>query len=72
MHIARHAQERPRPDPSSATVTAAHTLYFAAVAGLALWVGIWGYVLPARVDRYSPAASIGATSRKPVTAAANR
>lgn len=49
MHIARHAQERPPPDPSSATVTAAHKLYFAAVAGLALWVGVWGYVLPARV-----------------------
>jgi hypothetical protein len=31
-------------------VTRRHRIYFAAVAILALWVGVWGYFIPAHVD----------------------
>src|SRR3712207_136693 len=31
-------------------VTLAHRLYFTAVGALALWVGVWGYFAPHRID----------------------
>lgn len=33
-----------------ASVTAAQRLYFVAVGALAVWVGLWGYFIPQRVD----------------------
>ena len=35
-------------------VTRGQKIYFAAVGLLALWVGIWGYFIPGRVDRAIP------------------
>ena len=35
-------------------LTRGEKLYFAAVGALALWVGVWGYFLPARVDSAIP------------------
>jgi len=35
-------------------VTRGQRLYFAAVGALALWVGVWGFFLPARVDTALP------------------
>lgn len=35
-------------------VTPAHKLYFAAVAGFALWVGIWGFLAPASIQMAIP------------------
>ena len=36
------------------TVTRNQKIYFAAVGLLALWVGIWGYFIPERVDKAIP------------------
>lgn len=35
-------------------VTSLHRVYFAAVGSFALWVGIWGYFIPAEVSRAIP------------------
>ena len=35
-------------------VTRGQRIYFAAVGLLALWVGIWGYFIPGRVDQAIP------------------
>lgn len=35
-------------------VTLLHRIYFAAVGSFALWVGIWGYLIPAEVARAIP------------------
>lgn len=48
----RIAQDQPT--DSIAAVTAAHKVYFAAVAALALWVGVWGYFLPQGVEAAIP------------------
>ena len=37
-----------------ALVTRGHKIYFAAVGLLALWVGIWGFFIPSRVDAAIP------------------
>ena len=36
------------------TITQGQKFYFAAVGLLALWVGIWGYFIPSRVDQAIP------------------
>lgn len=36
------------------SITRAHKIYFGAVGLLALWVGIWGYLIPAHVDEAIP------------------
>lgn len=48
----RIAQDQPT--DGIAAVTAAHKVYFAAVAALALWVGVWGYFLPQGVEAAIP------------------
>lgn len=35
-------------------VTRSQKIYFVAVGSLALWVGIWGYLIPSRVDQAIP------------------
>jgi hypothetical protein len=46
--------ERKQGDAAMTVVTRGQKIYFAAVGLLALWVGIWGYFFPTRVDTAIP------------------